>query len=119
MISSYHLTVSHVNVTTSEKPKRKERTMTIKSVKTFDTSQEASEFINALPADTKITLGVEQLPAESSIIWKITAEIHPRTEAEIMSAILLNIATTSVEEKDAISYALSAIKTLQDMGVIK
>lgn len=53
----------------------------------------------------------------STYIVEVTTTVE--SEADFYRAILSNIETESQEEQDALAYADSAIKTLQDMEVIK
>lgn len=100
--------------------------MQMKSTRTFKTAEEASDYINSLPVGAKISLGLHQSRTISAeygeqveIQWKVTTTIYIDSLADFNMEILHNIETSTQEEKDAIDYAISCIKTLQDMEIIK
>ena len=103
--------------------------MKIKTTNYFHTGEEASRFINSLPQGTKISLGLEhrttvnkEFDFVNEIVWRVTCIAKPKNEADYNMTILHDLyynEALNQEHKDAVNYAISCIKTLQDMEIIK
>lgn len=103
--------------------------MIIKTTNYFHEASEASDFINSLPQGTHIDLGMERRQKfvkgkglVDTVMWKVIVTTDTENESTFYMGILHELEYEDFinpEQNDAINYAISCIKTLQDMEIIK
>ena len=89
--------------------------MKIKTKRTTSDYREALEILADFKSEGTVYLVYDYPSKQYTVeLWQ-----ESKTISDFYRIILSNIETDSPEEKDAIAYADSAIKTLTDMGVIE